>query len=167
MHDATEDDMADHRVCDRARIRKTDVLTSRAIVPMLALMVISLTLVMLARATNFGVLRHAPSVAVETRAILFEDREDGSLAIYDAGASRPFEVIPKDGSGFVHGTMRALKHGRRVNQASPSTPFELVRWADGRFSLRDTKDGREIALEAFGPTNAAAFRRILELKGAT
>lgn len=150
-----------------ARQRRADILTWRAVATLAILTVVPLVLVMWARATDYGVMQVTASVPVQVRAVRFEDRDDGTLAIFDAGASRPFEVIAKDQSGFVRGTMRALKHGRRVNKADQTVPFELVRWADGRFSLRDSADGREIALEAFGPTNAAEFRRILSLAGAS
>ena len=146
----------------RSQANKT-ILTGWAVVIGGALIVGSLVLVLTARATGYGVLRHETSVQVETRAIRFEDRADGSLAIYDAGATEPFETIEADKPGFIRGTMRALRHGRRVNKAAEGTPFELVRWADGRFSLRDPADGREIALEAFGHTNAGEFRRLMTL----
>jgi putative photosynthetic complex assembly protein len=143
-----------------------DQIPSWAIALIFLIMTLAVGLVLTARATNFGVMRHEPSTPVEIRSVLFQDRDDGTLAVYDKGAKEPFLVIPKDGYGFVRGTMRALRHGRRINQASPDTPFELVRWADGRFSLRDPADGREIALEAFGPSNAAEYRRLMALKGA-
>lgn len=142
------------------------ILTGWAVLVMGLLTVTSVVLVMTARATNFGVMRVEPSQAIEVRAVRFEERSDSTIAVYDAGATQPFHLIAPDQSGFIRGTMKALQHFRRVNRADPSTPFELVRWADGRFSLRDTADGREIALEAFGPSNAADFRRVLNAKGA-
>ncbi len=139
------------------------ILTGWAVLVAGTLVVGSLVLVLAARVTGYGVLRHEASVAVETRAIRFEDRADGVLAIYDAGASEPFELIEPGKPGFVRGSTRALRYGRRMNKAPDDTPFELVRWADGRFSLRDPADGHEIALEAFGHTNAEEFRRLMTL----
>jgi hypothetical protein len=37
----------------------------------------------------------------------------------------------------------------------------LIRWADGRLSLRDPQTSRELALEPFGPTNTDVFKRLL------
>jgi putative photosynthetic complex assembly protein len=105
------------------------------------------------------------SVAVEVRPIHFQDKPDGSIGIYDSGATVPFEVIQPQTNGFLRGILRGMARARKLNHAGQEPPFELARFADGRLSLRDPVDGREIALEPFGPSNTAVFKRLLTLPG--
>jgi putative photosynthetic complex assembly protein len=107
------------------------------------------------------------STPVQVRAIRFEDRPDGSIAVFDAGATAPYEIIAPQTNGFLRGTLRGMARARKLNHAGSQPPFELTRWADGRLSLRDPVDGRELALEPFGPVNTAVFKRLLTLAGNT
>lgn len=107
----------------------------------------------------------AASVAVEKRAVRFEDRADGSVGVFDVGAAEPFDVIAPQTGGFLRGTLRGLARARKLNNTDKEPPFELTRWADGRLSLSDPQTGREISLEPFGPSNYAVFKRLLTLKG--
>jgi putative photosynthetic complex assembly protein len=52
---------------------------------------------------------------------------------------------------------------RRSRGVDATPPFRLVRWSDGRLSLEDPSTQREIALEAFGPTNSGAFAELFTL----
>jgi putative photosynthetic complex assembly protein len=101
---------------------------------------------------------------VESRALRFEDRQDGSILVYDAESKEPFEVIAPQTNGFLRGTLRGLARGRKLSGIGSHPPFELTRWADGRLSLRDPTTARDISLEPFGPTNIAVFKRLLTLK---
>lgn len=106
------------------------------------------------------------STIVETRALKFEDRPDGSVAVFDAGASEPFEVLPSQSNGFLRGTLRTLARARKLAGVSSEPPFEVTRWADGRLSLRDPAVGSDINLVAFGQDNYPVFKRFLTEKGA-
>lgn len=105
------------------------------------------------------------STPVESRALLFEDRADGAVVVRGAAPGDGGEVAVLDPgtNGFVRGVMRGLARDRRIHErdADRGTPFVLTRWADGRLSLGDEATGRSIELESFGPTNAAAFARLL------
>lgn len=105
------------------------------------------------------------STIVETRALKFEDRPDGSVAVFDAGASEPFEVLPSQSNGFLRGTLRTLARARKLAGVSSEPPFEVTRWADGRLSLRDPAVGSDINLVAFGQDNYPVFKRFLTEKG--
>jgi putative photosynthetic complex assembly protein len=109
--------------------------------------------------------QNPPSTIVELRALKFEDRADGSVAVYDAGANEPFEVLPSQSNGFLRGTLRTLVRARKLAGVSSEPPFEVIRWADGRLSLRDPAVGSDINLVAFGQDNYPVFKRFLTEKG--
>lgn len=98
-------------------------------------------------------------VAAE-RALRFEDRPDGSIAVIDAASGRVFETVSGQ-AGFVRGTLRGLARERKRQGFGAEQPFMLLGRADGRLTLHDPATGRLIDLESFGPTNAAVFARLL------
>lgn len=125
---------------------------------------VALVLFAVAGVSTLSVERYAdlPPVAVlEQRALLFQDRPDGSVAVLSASDGTLVHSVPPGGDGFIRGTMRGLNRERVMSGIAPETPFELTRYADGRFELRDTATGRKIDLRAFGATNTAAFERLL------
>jgi putative photosynthetic complex assembly protein len=56
--------------------------------------------------------------------------------------------------------MRGLAQERLRDGIGSETPFTLTHWDDGTMSLADKTTGREIQLDAFGPTNSGAFAQI-------
>ena len=99
-----------------------------------------------------------PSVVVTQRTLTFEDRADGAVLVREAGR----EVAVFEGEqGFVRGTLRGLARSRRIQGLSPTTPFLLSAWADGRLTLDDMATNQRVELEAFGSTNAAVFATLL------
>jgi putative photosynthetic complex assembly protein len=103
----------------------------------------------------------ATSVAAE-RLLRFEDRPDGSVAVIDAARGIELERVQGE-AGFLRGTLRALVRERQRRGLGPEQPFRLVAAQDGRLSLADPATGERIALDSFGPTNAAVFGRLLNL----
>ena len=67
--------------------------------------------------------------------------------------------------GFIRSAVRGLARERRRRGLGPESPFELVRWSDGRISLLDPETGRSIEVDAFGPDNARPFLELLEARG--
>lgn len=103
----------------------------------------------------------APDAPVAAqRALHFEDRPDGSIAVVDAVSGETFETVSGQ-AGFVRGTLRGLVRERKRQSIGAEQPFMLLGRADGRLTLHDPATGRLIDLESFGPTNAAAFARLL------
>jgi putative photosynthetic complex assembly protein len=98
--------------------------------------------------------------ALTTRALRFEDRPDGSVAVIDAASGAQLQRI-EGPQGFVRGALRGLARERKREGIGPDAPFELIGRADGRLTLRDPATGKRIDLESFGPTNAAAFAQLL------
>ena len=104
----------------------------------------------------------APALApvVRTRAVLFADRTDGAVVVTDA-ADRQLVAVETGQLGFLRQTMRGLALDRQAQGGQPGAPFTLTYYADHRLILRDPVTGRQVELEAFGPTNAAVFAALL------
>jgi putative photosynthetic complex assembly protein len=122
-----------------------------------------------AGAARVGVIGPEQKPAAEAAAIRdlrFKDRADGAVTVHEASDDRLVAVLPPGGDGFIRGAMRGLARERRQKEVGPEPPFRLTRWDNGRLSLEDTGTGRRIDLEAFGPTNAQAFGRLLAAEAA-
>jgi putative photosynthetic complex assembly protein len=105
------------------------------------------------------------STPVVTRDLLFHDRPDGTIAVYDAkDPATPIEIVPRETNGFLRGTMRGLAQQRVRQDADHDIPFRLVQWADNRLTLEDPTTHRMLDLESFGATNEGAFAKLLTAK---
>lgn len=113
-----------------------------------------------ARMTDIGTTHMPTTNAVETLALRFEDRPDGSIAVSDARASAEFYTVQPGAYGFIRSTLRGLARERRRAGLDGATPFTLTRWSDGTVSLEDSTNGRRVSLDAFGPDNARAFAQL-------
>jgi hypothetical protein len=63
----------------------------------------------------------------------------------------------------MRGVLRALARERKKNGLGSEQPFEFIARKDGRFTLHDPATNARIDLEAFGPTNASVFSRLLTI----
>jgi putative photosynthetic complex assembly protein len=114
------------------------------------------------RYTGIGGAEMPTSTATSQRELRFEDRNDGGVSVIDAKTGRLTKVLEPGHDGFVRATMRTLARERKRRDIGPEVPFVLRTHADGRLTLEDPALGRRIDLEAFGPTNAGAFARLLD-----
>jgi len=105
-------------------------------------------------------IREPDAAALASRELRFEDRPDGSIAVFDARDHVLIETVRGE-AGFVRGALRGLARERRREGIGAQPPFTLVARADGRLTLIDPSTGRRVDLESFGPTNAAEFARLL------
>jgi putative photosynthetic complex assembly protein len=96
-----------------------------------------------------------------SRLLRFEDRRDGSVGVIDAATSRDVAVAKPGTNGFLRGALRGLMRERRRAGILQAEPFKLERFATGQIVLTDMATGDVIALNAFGPTNAAVFAAFL------
>jgi putative photosynthetic complex assembly protein len=132
-----------------------------------AALLISFTIAVAAMASITGIGKSidtdAPTIAERT--LRYEDRPDGSIAVVDARDNKLVTVLEPGTNGFMRGTVRSLVRERRSRGIGAEPPFELLARADGRLTLLDPATDSRIDLESFGPTNAGAFRQLLELKG--
>lgn len=132
-----------------------------ALIAAAALVGLSLVAAATARLTGIGTTRMPPSVAAESRELRFVDRADGSVAVYELPDEQVVDVLAPGTNGFVRGALRGLARERKRQEIGVQPPFRLILWVDGRLSLEDPTTGRQIDLEAFGPTNREAFARLL------
>lgn len=124
----------------------------------------SIALAAVGRAT--GIADSTPTAApVLSRALLFRDRADGAVVVFDADhPSAPIAILAPETNGFLRATMRGLARQRLRQDASIDVPFRLTGWADGRLTLEDPTTGRRVEMVAFGITNEEAFARLLTAK---
>jgi len=105
------------------------------------------------------------SAPVLSRELLFQDRPNGSIAVFDAkDPATPIAVVPPETNGFLRGTMRGLAQQRVRQDADLSVPFRLTEWADSRLTLEDPVTHRMLDLESFGATNEGAFLKLMTAK---
>jgi putative photosynthetic complex assembly protein len=123
------------------------------------LLLLSVAAVALVRLSGVDI-REPDAPATQTRALHFEDRADGSIAVIDAGTRQVVSRIAGEG-GFVRGALRALARERKLRGLDATEPFLLIGRADGRLTLQDRATGQRIDLESFGPLHAGAFARLL------
>ena len=91
----------------------------------------------------------------------FEDRPDGSIAITDARTGETVTSVQGE-QGFVRGALRALTRERKARGLGPEQAFQLMVRTDGGLTLYDPATSQRVDLEAFGPTNADNFARLLK-----
>lgn len=126
-----------------------------------ALVMLALALAGVSRFTGIGAVTVEQATPVETRALRFEDRADGSVAVLEYGSRKVIEVYAPGTNGFVRGVMRGLARDRMLRGLGDEAPFELIRWDDDRLSLRDTATGYQIELVSFGITQLEVFAELL------
>lgn len=126
-----------------------------------ALVALTLALAATARWTGFGAMQAPVSAAVTARDLRFDDRADGAVVVHDARTGELVELVAPGTNGFMRSLLRGLARERRSQGIGAGPPFRLSQLANGRLTLEDPSTGRRIDLDAFGPTNAGAFARLL------
>ncbi len=123
---------------------------------------IALTLVgaTVARLTGVGRTPELSARAVQSLSLRFDDQPNGSVLVRRASDNVVIYTIAPETNGFMRATLRGLAQERLRSGIGDTTPFLLTRWSDGRMSLDDVTTGRDVALEAFGETNADAFTKL-------
>ncbi len=131
-----------------------------AIIGASLLVVLTVVAALAARLTGVGTVEVPPSVAVESRQLVFEDAADGSVRISAPDGAEVLRVEPGT-NGFLRGVLRGLARERKLQGIGPADPFLLTRWADGRLTLEDPRTGRRLFLGPFGSDNVRVFVRLL------
>lgn len=126
-----------------------------------ALIAITLLLVAFVRISGVGDVRTPQAAVVAERYLRFQDVAGGAIRIVDAVSNEEIERIAPETNGFLRGTLRGLARERKREGIGDAQPFRLTGRGDGRLLLEDPATHRLVDLGAFGPTNAAAFVRLL------
>ncbi len=98
--------------------------------------------------------------AKQSRALRFEDRPDGSIAVLD-GLNGAALVSVQGEQGFLRGALRALTRERRARGLGAEVPFQLVSRQDGGMTLLDPLTSQRVDIDSFGPSHVAAFAPLL------
>jgi putative photosynthetic complex assembly protein len=96
----------------------------------------------------------------QVRALRFEDRPDGSIAVLD-GLSGAALVSVQGEQGFLRGTLRALTRERRARGLGAEVPFQLIGHMNGGLTLLDPVTSQRVVLDSFGPAQVAVFTPLL------
>lgn len=127
---------------------------------MALLVVASIAISSFARQTGIGATGVPDSPTIARIDLLFEDRDDGTVIVRN-GAGAVIDTLAVSADGFIRGSMRSLARQRKQAGLAHDLPFLLERRENGRLSLSDPATGGRIELDAFGPSNSAAFARFL------
>lgn len=129
---------------------------------MLVLVVSSLLIVGYARFTDRPLEATPPAdIPIKAeRAIILDGQMNGAARVLDAGGAVIADLTPQQG-GFIAGIHRVLVRERVKRGLSVHLPIRLIRFEDGRLSLRDDHTGWRAELIGFGRDNEAAFARLL------
>ena len=104
------------------------------------------------------------ATALRSADLVFDDLADGSIAVRAARDRSVIEIVPPATNGFLRVLLAGqVRERRREGMGTPTLPFHLTRWSDGRLTLDDTATRKLIELDAFGPDNAGVFARLLDL----
>lgn len=125
------------------------------------LVLVTLMGVAAVRLTGVGGSTDQPAPALQARSLHFDDLPGGGIAVRDADSGQVIDTVAPGTNGFLRSAVRGLVRDRKRQQIGPQPPFRLVARSDGRLTLEDPSTGRRIDLEAFGPSNAGVFVRLL------
>ncbi len=132
-----------------------------ALISAAALVGFALVATTVARYGDVGTVKVEASTPVVSRDLHFQDRADGAVVVVSVPDGETIQVLAPGSNNFIRGVLRGLVRERQLHEVGQQPHFRLTRWADGRISLHDTATGRDIELDAFGPTNAGAFASLL------
>lgn len=125
------------------------------------MMLLTVVLVGLHRYGGWEETRVPDAPIAEQRAILFEERDNGMLAVLSAEDGSVLDLAGPAEKGFLRVTLSAMNHGRRVNGVAQNEPFLVRRRTDNSLSLYDPATDQSIDLRAFGPQNTRAYINFL------
>ena len=132
-----------------------------------ALVAFAFVAVSIGRFTELGEAPKPQAEALQSRDLLFLDRADGAVLVYEVGMETALDVLEPGTNGFLRGVMRGVARERKLSNVSNSDPVRPTLWDDGRLTLDDLSTNYHVGLIAFGPTNAGAFARLLNVRRAT
>ncbi len=115
----------------------------------------------LVRVTGVGGTQTPLPPVLESRELVFLDNGDGTTTVRIAGNNGTLAELKSYADDFVLGVMRGMVRERRAQDAPLDAPYLLSLREGGLLLFEDPLTSRRIDLRAFGPTNTAAFARLL------
>jgi putative photosynthetic complex assembly protein len=94
--------------------------------------------------------------------LFFADEANGTVLVRNADTGQLILTIRSGEDAFIRAVMRGFVRDRKARKIGSETPFKLSRFDNGRLIVSDPTIGKEINLNAFGPTNEAAFARLFQ-----
>jgi putative photosynthetic complex assembly protein len=91
----------------------------------------------------------------------FSDEADGSVLVKNSANQAVILKIGRGEDAFIRAVLRGFVRDRNVRKLSHKTPFRLYRLVDTRLVIEDLATNKRVNLRAFGPTQQAAFERLL------
>ncbi len=136
--------------------------TSRGLVIGVGLLVgFVVAAVTVGRVESIGLTRMEPARPVQSLAFRVDDAADGSIVLRDAAQGDRVATIQPGADNFIRATLRGFGQGRLRAGLPRDVPFRLTRFDDGSLRLDDALTGRSVDFGAFGPSNFAAFARLM------
>jgi putative photosynthetic complex assembly protein len=93
--------------------------------------------------------------------LTFFDQDDGSVLVKDATTSALILTLQPGEDAFIRAVIRGFVRDRTARKLGKDVPFRLYRLVDTRLVVEDTATNRRVNLRAFGPTQQAAFARLM------
>lgn len=141
--------------------------TSRSLVVGVGLLIgFVVAAVAFGRVESVGLTRMEPTRAVQSLAFRVEDASDGSITLRNAEHGDLVATVQPGADNFIRATLRGFGQARLRAGLTREVPFRLTRFGDGSLRLDDALTGRSVDFGAFGPSNFAAFARLMPDDGA-
>jgi len=131
---------------------------------LLSIVALSVVVVVFGRTTGIGLQEPSVPPLVETRSLIFNDADEGSIAVVDAETGKDVSLYGSGEGNFIRTALRALAYSRRLDGIGPEEPFVLGRADDGRLVLYDPATDKRIGLDAFGDDNRDEFAALLPME---
>jgi putative photosynthetic complex assembly protein len=123
---------------------------------------LSMIAAFVARTTDIGATRLSVAPAAQSRDLRFVDLPNAKVSVVDAVTNREIKILTPDSHGFIKIVLKDLAQQRAMLGIGQEPPFRLSRLTDDTIILTDTATGRIITLNAFGNSNALAFKPLLD-----
>lgn len=123
--------------------------------------ILALILVAGASITGSGKAPLMQSEPVASRTLAFVQRDDRAIVVSDPKKNAVVAVVKPGRDGFVPVVVKAFEVKRKQKGIAPETPFELIRWADGRLTLEDPSTNQVIRLDGFSSLNKKSFGKLM------
>jgi putative photosynthetic complex assembly protein len=93
--------------------------------------------------------------------VTFADQDDGSVVVKNAATAQTIITLKPGEDAFIRAVIRGFVRDRTARKLGHDVPFRIYRLVDTRLVVEDRATNRRVNLRAFGPTQQAAFARLL------